>query len=374
MNEQIATRRLRVIKYRGSMHGLNEYPFLIENDGISILPITSLGLDHPASNERVSTGIMRLDAMLDGKGFYRGTSNLISGTAGTGKTSFAAHFAADACSRGERCLYFAFEESPAQIARNMGSIGIDFQNCIDSGLLKIRSSRPMVYGLESHLVEMMRSINDYQPMIVIIDPISNLTNIGIESDVKFMLTRLVDFMKTKGITAVCTSLVDREDNVQEQTAQGISSLMDSWIKLSFVENSSERNRSLSVIKSRGIAHSNQIREFQITDQGIKIMDVYLGQACGLIMGSSRAVQEAREKEEAAAYRQEAERKKRELENRLRSLNAQVASLQSEIDADKMELDKIIKEEGLGLESRDQSRMEMARIRKADDILRSGREK
>lgn len=368
MNEQIATRRLRIVKYRGSAHGSNEYPFLIEKDGISILPITSLGLSHTASEERVSTGIERLDAMLDGKGFYSGTNNLISGTAGAGKSSFAAHFAAAACSRGERCLYFAFEESPGQIARNMRSIGIDFQPFIDEGLLKIHSSRPMVFGLEAHLVEMTKLINDYQPQAVIIDPISNLTNVGIQNDVKFMLTRLIDFMKIKGITALCTSLVDGEDNVQEHAAQGISSLMDSWIKLSFVENSGERNRSVSIIKSRGIAHSNQIREFLITDQGIKLMDVYLGQAGGLIMGSGRAAQEAKERARAAAYQKEIERKKRGLENRLRSLDAQMDILRAEYESGKEELEKISSEESLKSKFKDLSRVEMARLRKADDIL------
>jgi len=290
MEEQIATRRLRIIKYRGSKHGTNEYPFLVEEDGISVLPITSLGLKHEASPERISTGIERLDTMLGGKGYYRGTTVLISGTAGTGKTSFAAEFARTTCEQGGRCLYFAFEKSPSQIIRNMNSIGIDFQPYIDSSLMQISASRPMAYGLEMHLIAMFRLIDRFEPITVIIDPISNMTNVGTQTDVKFMLTRLIDYLKFKNITAVCTSLVEHE-NTEGMNAQGISSLMDTWINLRFFENNGERNRGISVIKSRGMPHSNQIREYLVTDHGIEIQDVYLGPSGGLLMGSSRTAQE-----------------------------------------------------------------------------------
>ncbi len=214
LENQIATRRLRIIKYRGSSHGTNEYPFLIEEDGISVLPITSLRLEHTASTDRISTGIERLDNMLDGSGYYRGSSILISGTAGTGKTSFANHFVDAACRRGERCIYFAFEESPSQIVRNMRSIGIDLEPWINEGLLQIRSLRPMAFGLEMHLVDMLRHIDKFQPKVVVFDPISNLINVGVIDDVKSMLTRLIDYMKTKEITTICTSLVDIEDEGQ----------------------------------------------------------------------------------------------------------------------------------------------------------------
>ncbi|MCO5383271.1 MAG: circadian clock protein KaiC [Methanosarcina barkeri] len=364
MQEQIATRRLRIIKYRGSRHGTNEYPFLVEEDGISVLPITSLGLEHEASEERISTGVERLDTMLGGKGYYRGSTILLSGTAGTGKTSFAAEFARAACERGERCLYFAFEESPSQITRNMNSIGIDFQPYIDTGLMQISASRPMAYGLEMHLIAMRRLIDKFEPAIVIVDPISNMTNVGTQADVMFTLTKLIDYLKLKNITAVCTSLVEHE-SIEGINAQGISSLMDTWIGLRFFENDNERNRGISVIKSRGMEHSNQIREYLVTDDGIKIQDVYLGPSGGLLMGSSRAAQEAKEISEAAVQSKNVVRKKRELESKLKSLDAQITSLSSQFEAEKEELNKLSSEDALRTEAQTRDRSEMARIRKAD---------
>jgi circadian clock protein KaiC len=364
MEEQIATRRLRIIKYRGSRHGTNEYPFLIEKDGISVLPITSLGLEHEASEERISTGIKRLDTMLGGQGYYRGTTILISGTAGTGKTSFAAEFARAACEREERCLYFAFEESPSQITRNMKSIGVDFQPYIGTGLMQIHASRPMAYGLEMHLIDMQKLIDSFQPSIVIIDPISNLTNVGTQTDVQFMLTRLIDYLKLKNITTVCTSLVEQE-STEGMSAQGISSIMDTWINLRFFENNGERNRGISVIKSRGMEHSNQIREYLITDHGIEIQDVYLGPSGGLLMGSSRAAQEAKEMAEVVDQRKKVARRKRELENKLKSLDAQMAVLRSDFEMQEEELEKLSSEDELRVKALAEDRNEMARIRKAD---------
>jgi circadian clock protein KaiC len=266
MNDQIATRRMRIVKYRGSKHGMNEYPFLIEQNGISVLPITSLGLEHPASLERISSGIEWIDGMLGDKGYFCGSSILVSGTSGSGKTSFAASFADSACRRGEPCLYFAFEESASQIGRNMSSIDIDFDSWIGKGLLQIHAFRPMVFGLEMHLMKMRQSIDDFEPEVVIIDPITNLTNVGTDNDVKFMLTRLIDYLKTKGITTLSTSLTDWE--MDGQHAQGISSLMDTWIRLQMFECCGKFNRSVSIMKSRGMVHSNEIREFQITDRGL----------------------------------------------------------------------------------------------------------
>lgn len=364
MEEQIATRRLRVIKYRGSKHGTNEYPFLIEDDGISVLPITSLGLDHSAFTETISSGIERLDNMLDGRGYYRGSSVLISGTAGTGKTSFAAHFAAAACARGERSIYFAFEESPSQIIRNMRSIGIDLEPWVKAGLLQIRSLRPMAFGLEMHLADMHRYIDNFQPQVVILDPISNLINVGTRNDVRSMLTRLIDYLKKEGITAFCTSLIDYENSGVE-SGHGVSSLMDTWLKLSMFENDNERNRGISIIKSRGMKHSNQIREFLLTDNGVKLMDVYLGPQGGLLMGSARAAQEARENEETTTRDQLAERKRRELEGKLKSLDAQMAVLRAEFEIEEDELKKLTKEDELRSKSLAQSRSDMAKLRKAD---------
>jgi len=363
MEEQIATRRLRIVKYRGSKHGTNEYPFLIEDHGISVMPITSMGLDHHAYTERVSSGIDRLDAMLGGQGYYRGSSILISGTAGTGKTSFAAQFANAACRRGERCLYFAFEESPSQVVRNMRSIGIDLQPWVESGLLQIHASRPMAFGLESHLVEMRRIVDGFLPGSVIIDPISNLVNVGTEGDVRSMLTRLIDYLKTKGITTLCTSLINSDSGIE--AGQGISSLMDTWLSLRFIESDSERNRGLSVMKSRGMAHSNQIREYLLTSSGVVLKDVYLGPAGGLLMGMSRAAQEAKEKAEADAYEHEIDRRKRELERKLKSLNEQITILSSEFEMEEEELSKITAEQDQKKAVLANSRIDMARLRKAD---------
>jgi circadian clock protein KaiC len=252
----------------------------------------------------------------------------------------------------------------------MKSIGIDLNSHVNKGLLQIHSSRPMAQGLEMHLLEMRKIIDDFEPTVVIIDPISNLTNVGTESDVKFMLTRLIDYLKTEGITTFCTSLMDSEE--EGQSAMGISSLMDTWIRLRMFENGNELNRGISIVKSRGMTHSNQIREFLITDQGVKFTDIYLGQAGGLLMGSSRAAQEAKEKANALAQQEESERRRRELESRLRSLDTQISALQAEFETDKEELEKISRDEGLKLEFKDQNRMEMAQLRKAD-VFRSGQE-
>ncbi len=367
MEEQIATRRLRIIKYRGSKHGTNEYPFLIEEDGISVLPITSLGLEHETSAERLSTGIERLDTMLEGRGYYRGSSILISGTAGTGKTSFAAEFARAACERGERCLYFAFEESPNQIIRNMRSISIDLQPYIDAGLMRISSTRPMAYGLEMHLIAMRKLIDSFGPDIVILDPISNLTNVGTQIDVRATLTKLIDYLKSNTITAVCTSLVDKEsiEGVGEN-AQGVSSIIDTWINLRFFENNGERNRGISVIKSRGMEHSNQIREYLLTDHGVEIQDVYKGPSGNLLMGSARAAQEEKEKAESVTESQNVARKKRELESRLRALDAQIAALNSEFETQKGELNMLTSEDELKTRAHAESKDRMARVRMADE--------
>jgi circadian clock protein KaiC len=364
MEEQIATRRLRIIKYRGSKHGTNEYPFLIEEDGISVMPITTLSLVHRVSAERLSTGIERLDTMLGGKGYYRGSSILISGTAGTGKTSFAAEFGRAACERRKRCMYFAFEESPDQIIRNMRSVGIELQPYIDAGLMQINASRPMAYGLEMHLIMMRRLIDKFEPSMVIIDPISNLTNVGTQTDVKFTLTKLIDYLKLKNITAVCTSLVKHE-SLEGLNAQGISSLIDTWINLRFFENDNERNRGVSVIKSRGMAHSNQIREYLLTDHGVEIQNVYLGPSGGLLMGSSRASQEAKEMAEAVAKSQNTARKKRELESKLKALDAQITALSSDFEMQKEELNKLTSDDELRSKIIAKDKSEIARIRKAD---------
>src|SRR5580765_929032 len=268
--EEISTRRMRIVKYRGSTHGTNEYPFLIDNTGISVLPISSLGLDHPAPAARISTGITRLDAMMGGKGFFRGSSILMSGTAGTGKTSVSAHFVDAACRRGERCLYFAFEESPKQIVRNMRSIGIDLEPWVAKGLLQFQAARPTYGGIEQHLLVTHKCVSSFKPGVVVVDPITNLLLVSTLGEVRSMLTRMVDFLKTKQITAMFTSLTAGSGTLEANEAD-ISTLMDTWLLLRTIEAGGELNRSLYVLKSRGMNHSNQIREFLLTDKGVELL-------------------------------------------------------------------------------------------------------
>jgi circadian clock protein KaiC len=271
VHDQVSTRRLRVVKYRGSYHGTNEYPFLINGEGISVLPVSSLALQHDAPMDRVSTGVSRLDEMLSGKGYYRGSTILISGTAGTGKTSLAAHFLDAACRRGERCLCFLFEESPRQLLRNMRSIGIDLDPWVAGGLLQFHADRPSRYGLETHLVTMHRVVADFKPTVTVLDPVTNLMTVGTYSDVQAMLTRMIDYLKTENITALLTSLTPGQTDI-ERTETTISSLMDTWILLANDQVGGQHRRGLYVLKSRGMSHSNDIREFALTDQGLEMLD------------------------------------------------------------------------------------------------------
>ena len=335
--DQVTTRRMRIVKYRGSSHGTNEYPFLIDRSGISVLPITSVGLNHPASSERISSGIPALDQMLGGKGYYRGSTVLVSGTAGTGKSTVSAHFADAACRRGERCLYFAFEESPGQIVRNMRTIGLDLAGWLDGGLLKIISSRPTLQGLEMHLLRMHQEIQQQRPRAVVVDPVTNLINGGNLIDTKSMLVRMIDFLKTQGITALLTSLTTGGTST-EATDVGISSLVDTWIILRDLELGGERNRAIQVLKARGVSHSNQIREFLVTREGIRLVEPYLG-ATGVLTGSARLAQEAADREREAAARLDAQRGQLALLGRQKTLAAQMAALKAEADLVAQELSK-----------------------------------
>lgn len=364
--EQIATRRMRIVKYRGSAHGTNEYPFLIDQEGFSVMPVSSLGLDHAASTERVSTGVERLDTMMGGKGYYRGSSVLVTGTAGTGKTSLAAHFVDAACKRGERCLYFAFEESRNQIIRNMRSIGIDLEQWVNKGLLEFRNSRPTLYGLEMHLVTMHKAIETFNPAIVVVDPISNLIAAASETEVKSMLSRLIDFLKMKQITAFCTDLTAVGGSL-ERTEVGISSLTDTWLLLQVMEESGERNRGLYILKSRGMQHSNQVREFCLSDNGILLQDVYIGTG-GVLTGSARIGQEAKDKAEMLARRQEIERKQLEIKRKKVVVEAQIAALRSGFDAEKDELERSINSEQLRQTVLAEEAHAIARTRNADDLI------
>jgi circadian clock protein KaiC len=357
VSQQTATRRMRIVKYRGSAHGTSEYPFLIDRHGFSVMPLSSIGLDHTVSSERVSSGIPRLDTMLSGKGYFRGSSILVTGSAGTGKSSLAAHFVDAACRRGERSLYFAFEESQNQIIRNMKSIGIDLGQWVDLGLLQFRNVRTTLYGLEMHLVVMHRAIDEFNPDIVVIDPISNLVAATTEAEAKSMLSRLIDYLKMKQITAFCTDLSATSISL-ERTEVGISSLMDTWLLVQALEVSGERNRGLYLLKSRGMAHSNQVREFILSDTGAQLRDVYIGSG-GVLTGSARMAQEALDKAVSLECLDDIERKQREIERKKIAIEAQITVLHAQFETEKENLEQLIK-----------GRLQREKTLVADDLLMS----
>lgn len=359
---QISTRRLRVVKYRGSTHGTNEYPFLIDEKGISVLPITASGMDYSVSEERISTGIPELDEMLGGKGYYSGSTVLLSGSAGTGKSSVAAHLAASACRRGERCMYFSFEESPAQIMRNMHSIGIQLEPYVRKGLLKFHTTRPTVHGLEMHLVQMHKMIETFKPAVVIVDPISNLRTAGSLDDSSSMLIRLIDFLRMKQITAFLISLSSSSGMI-EKTDEGTSSMVDTWLLLRDIELGGERNRAIYVLKSRGMAHSNQVREFLITSRGVSLQPVYLGPS-GVLTGSARLSQEARESAEQQAADEEVTRQRLALEHRRKAVEAQIEALRAGFAADEEELSRGITAARRRTEQTEADRVAMAGSRRS----------
>jgi circadian clock protein KaiC len=362
ISNQISTRLLRVVKYRGSMHGTNEYPFLIDEDGISVLPVTSLTLNTEVSTETVSSGIPNLDVMLDGRGFYKGSSVLISGTAGTGKTSVAATFAHSNCLEKRKVIYFAFEESPSQIQRNMRGIGINLGAHVESGLLQFHSSRPTLFGLEMHLVSIHKKILKFKPDVVILDPITNLITVGTVSEVKGMLIRLIDFIQNEKITVMFTALA-LNNTLNEQTDEGISSLVDTWLLIRDIESNGERNRGLYVMKSRGIGHSNQVREFIITDNGLDLVDVYLS-AEGVLTGSAREAHKLRQQSGVRIQDHVISHKDREILRRRRMLESKIARLQSEFESVEEELNKVHLEDELRREIENNDREQMREKRAA----------
>ncbi len=345
IQEQISTRRLRVLKYRGTAHGMNEYPFLIGAHGFSVLPITSLQLDHQVSTKRVPTGIARLDEMLGDQGYFQGSSVLVSGSPGTGKSSVAAKFVETACQRGERALFFAFEESNAQIVRNMRSIGIDLERWMKKGLLEIHSSRPTLQGPEQHLVTMHDAVRAFRPTVVAIDPITDLFMAHHDAEVKPTLMRLIDFLKKEQITALFTILTAGGDAAPEDSQTSVSSLMDTWILLRNIEFNGERNRTVFVRKSRGMPHSNQVREFILSDKGIDLVDVYLG-GDRVLTGSARVSQEAQELAAFTTRGQEHERKLRQLASKRKAIEAQIAALQAEAEVETEEVQFVVSQESL----------------------------
>lgn len=362
VHEQVSTRRLRVVKYRGSTQGTNEYPFLIDESGISVLPITSLRMDHSASRARVPTGISRLDEMLGGKGYFRGSTVLVSGTAGTGKTSVAAALARASCQRGERTLFLAFEESAPQIIRNMRSIGIALEPYLENRTLDLTATRPTAAGLEAHLLTIYKAIDSFDPSFVIMDPITNLATTGTALGASQMLTRLIDLLKTRGVTVLFTSLTSGGAAL-DTTDVGVSSLIDTWLVLEVVRSGGEWNRVLTIVKSRGMAHSNQSAEYRLTGRGIEILDTYLGPT-GVLTGSARLAREAEDRAAAHLHAESIARQRALRQSRRRAFERRLDALRGEFAVEDAEIDRAIREEEAHGDVVERERQRMARSRQA----------
>lgn len=362
ITDEISTRRMRIVKYRGAGHVADEVPFLIDENGLSVLPISSMELQHKVSSERVATGIADLDNMLEGQGYFRGSSVLVSGTAGSGKTTIASAFAQASCRRGEKCLYVGFEESADQVARNVRSVGVDLKTWTAKGLLLHEAWRPTQYGVEMHLLRIHQLVEKLQPASVVIDPITSLVSGGSHQQAQSMLVRLIDFLKMRGITALFTSLT-RGGAALEFTELGVSSLIDTWILLRDIELNGERNRGVYVLKSRGMAHSNQLREFVLSAEGVRLLPTYVG-AGGVLTGSSRVAQEAAEAAASLARGQEIEAYQRELQRKREALEARIQVLRAEFVAEEEEMQKLIAQSRAREQLLLANREEMARSRKA----------
>ena len=365
VSAEISTRRLRVVKYRGSAHGTNEYPFLISARGFTVLPITSVALDYGASEERISTGIARLDHMLGG-GMFRGSTLMVSGTAGTGKTSLGAHVVNSACERGEQALMVLLEESPEQVLRNMRSLGLDLRPWVQAGLLRIWAARPSAFGLETHLAILARLIEEETPSVAVLDGIASLSNGTLTTEVTSIVARQIDLLKSRGITSVITALGQGED-VSTVT---VSAMVDTWLQLRNTEANGERNRLLFVLKSRGTAHSNQVREFVLTDHGVELVDVYVG-AAGVLAGSARVTQQAAERDEELRIAEELARRRRELHRSVIEREAHLVAVQDQLDAERTEIDRIDLREGHLVADIEADRSTMAARRWADAVPHNG---
>lgn len=362
VNEQISTRWLRVVKYRGSTHGSNEYPFLIDRDGLTVVPVTASSLDYASSDERITTGVAGLDQMFGGRGYFRGSTVLVSGTAGSGKSSLAAHLARATCARGERCLYVSYEESPQQIIRNMASIGLDLRKDLSSGLLRLSSHRPTSLGLEGHLAVLHKVTSDFAPSTVVLDPVGTMANAGATHDAHLMLVRLIDFFKARGITVLLTSLTHGGE-AMEATDVAVSSLVDTWLLVKSVELNGERSRLLYVLKSRGMAHSNQVREFLITSRGVDLVEPYVGPE-GVLTGTARVAQEEREARADRDREAEKRRAERLLQRKQALLEQRIAELRAEFAAEEAELGAIARAASEQEEQRLASRARMSDLRGA----------
>jgi circadian clock protein KaiC len=362
---QVSTRRMRIVKYRGSIHGTNEYPFLIGEAGVTVLPITTAEMDYGVSSRRVPTGVPELDQMLGGKGYFRGSTVLLSGSAGTGKSSMASHLANVTCSRGERCIYFSFEESQAQIIRNMKSIGVDLESHVRKGLLKFHATRPTVYGLEMHLVLIHKMIEEFKPAVAIFDPVTNLQAAGTLDDSVNMLIRMIDFLRKKNITCFMISLTPGGSRSLEMTDVGMSSIVDTWLLLRDVESGGERNRLMYVLKSRGMAHSNQVREFLITSKGVKLVEAYLGSE-GVLTGSARVNQQNLERAHERLAADEMQRKKLALQHRRKSVEAQIEALRAGLLAEQDEVARDAASDDVRRQQVEIDRRSMAASRRVSD--------
>ena len=363
--DQLSTRRLRIVKYRGSAHGTNEYPFIIDEQGITVMPITSSGLAHGASTERLPSGIPDLDQMLEGKGYFKGSSILVSGMAGAGKSTIAAHFANTTCASGHRLIYFAMEELPHQIIRNMHSVGIDLQKWVDKKLLRFSARRPSLFGLETHLASVYRDVTDFDPTAVVIDPMSALLNAGSAGDAHSMVLRLVDFLKARGATSLFTNLGVSSESVTTEIQ--ISSLMDTWLLLYNRESNGEHNRQLYLLKSRGMAHSNQVREFILSSEGVKLRRAYIGPE-GVVTGSARLAQEAKDRAAVLVREQEIERRGRELERKRREVAAQIEILQAQLASEEAEAGRLVREGAARKDQLDADRVDMGVSRQTGATL------
>ena len=370
VNDQISTRRMRIVKYRGSSHGTDEYPFLIDKKGFSVLPLSSIRLDHKVSKDRIASGVKDLDAMLEGKGFFKGSSILVSGTSGSGKSTLAAHFANETCRSGKRVLFIAFEESSAQVTRNMRSVGINLDQYIQKGLLQFRAWRPTQHGLEMHLLRIHDLVDEFNPQVVIVDPITNLISANL-NEVHAMLIRLLDFLKDRKITAMFTTLTTNR-GAEEQTEVGISSLTDTWILLRDLELNGERNRCLYVLKSRGMAHSNQIREFVLSRTGVHLLPAYVGSGT-VYTGSAHLAQETREKTETLREQQQLEEKRKEFSARRTVLESQIAALRYELSSGEAEFARLTRRRSERQQRVALDREEMSKMRgvtPANEVLNS----
>jgi len=367
---QTTTRRIKIVKMRGSVHGINEYPFSIDMNGISVLPLISQLANQSLSTVRISSGVKDLDGMLDGKGFFEGSSILVSGSAGTGKTSIAISLINATCIKKIRGLYCAFEESSSQITRNMLSIGLDIEPYIKSGVLKMYSSRPTIQNLELHLIAIQKIIEEFDPKIIVLDPITNLIAEGINTEIRQMLAHFVDFLKSKNITVLFTAAITLETVKSNPSDEGISAMVDTWILVRDIETNSERNRGIYILKSRGMNHSTQVREFVITDNGLSLLPIYIS-AGGILTGSAKLEHTLQKEEQNKLFKNEIKTRNSEIERKRKMMEENIALLKTNFESEVAILNEIEIEGDLLAESKEKDKLEITELR---NKIRSSSEK